>query len=119
MAKTHNLLSSKGLVGHALTSSFLLDALCFCRGLDDVQKNKYCAGAELGVARAASSRTYVTMTPLCARHRVADCVCECVCVCLCDMNGQNSQSSVVQRAGGTYFDVIILVQCAVFLSWPG
>ena len=72
MAKIHNLLSSKGLVGHVLTSSFLLDALCFCRGLDDVQSNKYDAGAKLGVTKAA----------------------------------------------GTCFDVIFLVQCVVFLSWP-
>ena len=73
MAETHNLLSSKGLVGHTLTSSFLFNALCFCHGLDDVQNNKYGAGAELGVARAA----------------------------------------------GTCFDVIILVQRAVVLSWLG
>ena len=73
MAKIHNLLSSKGLVGHVLKISFLLDALCFCRDLDDVQSNTYDAEAKLGVAKAA----------------------------------------------GTCFDVIIFVQRAVFLSWPG
>ena len=51
MANIHNLLSSKGLVGHVLKTSFLLDALCFCRGLDDVQSNKYDARAKVGLQR--------------------------------------------------------------------